>query len=139
MIAFCRIGYVLLFCSIFSIGCAPGGDPAASDPSVELNNKLQGDWNVTSFTHDGYEQMDYSISTLEMDFKKDGPTSGELKQSYVFVDGSTETETSRYEVKNEGQEVHINGKQFTADLDGDEITLEGTVNDAQMVIKADRN
>ena len=109
------------------------------DPREDANNKLQGDWEVTSYTEDGEEQMDFTVASWDMEFEKEDPFEGEFDWDIVYTGGGTEPISGEYEIEDEGTVIEINGIEYDLDLDGDDLEMAGRVNAVRIIIQAERD
>ncbi|MEL6276067.1 MAG: hypothetical protein AAFU03_13285 [Bacteroidota bacterium] len=110
-----------------------------TDPNESINNQLEGDWEVESFTIDGEERMNFTHNSFDMEFSKEGPASGEAQWNIIFTDGSTFNSEFDYEIENEGQEIDFDGDDFDIEIDGDDLELSGNVSGARWIIEAERD
>lgn len=117
------------------------------DPNEAINSALDGEWDVTSFREDGVEFMNSSITRFEIEFKKEGPTTGELVWTIFYSNPNVATIPwqGEYTVKNNGTEIDVEfdnvsiNTDFDIDLNGDELELDGNVNGYRWDIEADRD
>lgn len=108
------------------------------DPNEVTNNRLQGDWEVQSWTVDGVEQI-VTGSSFDMEFEKGDPTNGEFEW-----DLGTENFDGEYEIESNGNEIEFEfdaGGQFDMDIDidGDDLELDGRINNERWIIEAERD
>ena len=109
------------------------------DPNEDVNNKIQGDWEVESYTIDGVEQIQFTISRWDMEFTKQGPADGETEWDIVGGNGATSGGEFDYDIENAGTEIDIDGLEFDVDVDGDDLELSGNINGERWVIEAERD
>ena len=109
------------------------------NPNESINNQIEGDWDVTSFTLDGVEQMKFSITSFQMDFKKEYAEGGETDWLLIGTNGNTTELEGDYEIQNSGTEIDVDGDDLNLDLDGDELKLSGNIDGQRWEIEADRD
>lgn len=114
------------------------------DPREATNDRLVGDWDVTSFTIDGEEVL-IGGATFEMEYEKDNddPFEGEFEWDIVEQGASLRID-GEYEVDDAGDELSLSGDDidditFDMDLDGDDLELSGTVDGERWDIEAERD
>ena len=106
---------------------------------MTTNNRLEGDWEVTSFTMDGVEQI-LTGSTFDREFEKEDPDNGEFEWNF----GAEGVLRGDYEVESNGEELELDfegGGRINMDIeiDGDDLELDGLVNNERWVIEAERD
>ena len=109
------------------------------DPNEVTNRRLEGDWEVQSFTVDGVEQL-VTGASFDMEFEKQDPTNGDFEWNF----GAAGLFEGEYEIESNGEEVEFEfeaGGQFDMDIeiDGDDLELDGRVNNERWVIEAERD
>ena len=109
------------------------------DPREETNDRLVGDWDVTSLTQDGVELIGAGITSFEMEFEKEDPFEGETEWTIICSDGSTQRLGGDYEIEDEGRGIEIEGDDYDVSVDGDELEISGAVNGVRWDIEADRD
>ena len=109
------------------------------DPNVDVNNRLEGDWDVESFTVDGTEYMGSVVTSFEMEYEKQSDTEGEAQWTVIYSNGATERTEGDYEIQNSGQEIDFDNTDLEIEIDGDELTLEGILDGFRVEIEAERD
>ena len=109
------------------------------DPNVDVNNRLEGDWDVESFTVDGTEYMGSVVTSFEMEYEKQSDTEGEAQWTVIYSNGTTERTEGDYEIQNSGQEIDFDNTDLEIEIDGDELTLEGILDGFRVEIEAERD
>ena len=110
-----------------------------SDPNEDTNNQIQGEWDVKSWTLDGVEQMDFTVNTFEMDFKKESGIGGETDWLIIFTDGSTTRIDGDYEIQNDGREIDVDGDDLNIDIDRDNMDMSGNIDGRRWEIEAEKS
>jgi len=115
----------------------------------KLYNQLEGDWNVTSFEVEGFEQLQgggVEMFAIEFDDYDSADKEGDFSWKISYDDGSSESLSGTYEVDEEDKVVTFNfdnplsaSYDFDLDLDGDELSLEGNLDGSEFVIEAERD
>ena len=118
--------FSLLLCLFATLSFAACGDDD-TDPNEDVNNRLEGDWKVESFEARGVELMGNGVTSFDMEYDKQGPTTGEAEWTIIYSDGRTDRTEGDYEIENEGQEIDFDGDDFDIEIDGDDLELEGTI------------
>ena len=129
--------FALLFIAMGIL--ATTGCQEDEDPNEATNNRLDGDWEVESWTLDGTEVMNSLVVSFEMEFDKQGPTDGETEWTVIRNNGTTDRTEGDYQVENDGTEIDFDGTDFDIRIDGDELELEGIVNGVRWEIEAERD
>ena len=129
---------LLLLLILGSLSFATGCDED-EDPNVTTNNRLQGDWEVSSFTVDGVEQI-ITGSVFDMEFEREDPDNGEFEWNF----GPSGIFRGEYEIESNGEEIEFEfdaGGRFDmeVDIDGDDLELDGTVDNERWVIEAEKD
>lgn len=132
-----RLLFLLLLSSTFFVTSC--GDDDDLDPNEALNNRLEGEWDVTSWTIDGVETIPALINSFTMEFDKEDPNGGETDWTIIDRDGDTQRFRGDYEIENAGTEIDIDGDELDIEIDGDELELEGTFDGDNWRIRADRD
>ena len=109
------------------------------DPNVDINNRLEGDWEVESFRVDGVEFVPASINSFDMEFDKQGPMDGEFQWDLTSTNGNSQRFEGDYEIENSGTEIDLEGDEMDIEIDGDELRLEGTIDGEAWEIRAERD
>ena len=105
------------------------------DPNEDLNNRLEGEWDVQSFFLKGafsFEAIGNGFQSVTLEFEKQGPDDGEYEITYIYTNGTTDTEEGDYEIENDGTEISLMPRNSSADdeeydieIDGDDLEMEG--------------
>jgi hypothetical protein len=108
-------------------------------------NRLEGEWNVTSFIIDGDEEMDY-YDSFKMKFKEYDNNEGNIE--WVFTEsGDTQILDGIYEINDDADELEITFRDGSdafildadiEDIDKEEIELEGFLDGESFRIKAEK-
>ena len=109
------------------------------DPREEANNRLVGDWDVTSLTIDGVEQMQVFITSFEMEYEKTDPFEGEGEWTLIGANGNVARSDGDYEIEDGGDGIEFDGIDFDLDLDGDDVEFEGILDGERWIIQAERD
>lgn len=109
------------------------------DPNEDVNNRLNGDWDVESFRYDGQEQISYTINTFTMEFTKETATTGETQWTLFDVLGDVTSFAGDYEIIEEGQRIEFEGDELNIDIEGDFLTIEGNVDGIYWEIAAEKD
>lgn len=139
MLSILRLTIVLaLGSSVCLTGCSKDEDDVTVDPNIEITNSLDGEWGIESYTEDGVEYIGADITSSDWVFDKEGPTEGEVEATTIFSDGSTEREIMEFSVRNEGKEIRLEDADLDIEIDGDKLSMEGTMEGYRIIIKAER-
>ena len=130
-----RFSFLLLIAVLLTssscIGNLFGGDDDDDVPESErVNDRLQGEWEVTSWRLNGQEVIRRGVSEFIMDFEKDEFDDGEVEWDIDFTDPSTQDQRIdlSYLISEDGEEITIDGDTYEIDFDGnDEFELDGNV------------
>ena len=128
---------LLALAGVCTLGTACDDDDV--DPREDANNRLQGDWEVTSYTEDGEEQLDFTIAAFDMEFEKEDPFEGEFDWDVVYTNGAQDPIRGEYEIEDNGTVIEINGIEYDLELDGDDLEMAGRVNAVRIIIQAERD
>lgn len=109
------------------------------DPREEANNRLEGDWDVTSWTLDGSEAIGFTVTSFEMEYDKEDAFDGEAEWTILAADGRTTRVSGDYEIEDEGRGIEVDGDDFDLEIDGDRLEISGAVNGVRWDIEADRD
>jgi hypothetical protein len=114
-----------------------------------LADKLEGDWNVKSFTQSGSESIGVDINTFDMEYEEydADDREGDFSWDVRYSDGSSEVISGTYEVDIDDEELELQvlsggitiTLNFDVDLDDDDLELSGNLNGNAVVIKAERD
>jgi hypothetical protein len=115
-----------------------------------LADKLEGEWNVKSYTGDGVEYISPSdITSFDMEYEEydADDREGDFSWDVRYSDGSSEVISGTYEVDIDDEELELkitnSGLTFTVvldiDLDGDDLELSGNIDGEATVFKAERD
>ena len=129
-----------------NVACSKDDDAASpvvnvepTDPRAELNDELDGDWDVESWTVDGVEFIGSFVTSFEMEFEKQDDFDGEADWRIIYGDGGSDRLKGDYEVENGGREIDFDNIDIDVDMDGDEMTLEMTYDGMRWIIQAERD
>ena len=147
-----RIFYAFSILSIIWMASWSTGCKEEVDPNEEVNNRLEGDWEVRSFqasSNGSAEFMGNVFQRVELEFEKTGPAAGEYTFTFVDVNGNTTVSRGDYELQNSGGELNLepdNGSQdeeYDIEFDGDDMELDGFFDygggSTRAVIEAERS
>lgn len=109
------------------------------DPREEANNRLQGDWDVTSFTRDGVEFIGAGISVYEIEFEKSDAFEGEAEENIIYSSGESERFDLDYEIEDDGNAIEYGDNDLDLEVDGDDLTMSGNVDGFRFEIEAERD
>lgn len=121
--------------------------PATGCKKWKASRRLDGTWNISSFTIDGEEMIGSSafFASVKMKFTKDDKTSGDVETTTVsssVFGGSTDITNATY-VCNDDEIVYTytsgDTETYDMDLDKDEMTLSGNIDGDAVVIKGDKD
>jgi hypothetical protein len=130
---------LLIFVALSLVSC---------DPAVRIAKKLEGNWDVTSYTEDGVEFMTVDINTFKIEFEEYADDEGDFSWTLIDTGGASIILDGTYEMKKDGDEMDItfksgalNGTSSTLDVDlnEDELGLSGNINGFLIKIEADRD
>ncbi|TAE51418.1 MAG: hypothetical protein EAZ89_10160 [Bacteroidetes bacterium] len=130
---------LLIFVALTLVSC---------DPAVRIAKKLEGNWDVTSYTEDGVEFMTVDINTFKIEFEEYADDEGDFSWTLIDTGGASIILDGTYEMKKDGDEMDItfksgalNGTSSTLDVDlnEDELGLSGNINGFLIKIEADRD
>ncbi len=129
---------LLILAALLAFGQACDKD---ADPREEANNRLNGDWEVTSLTINGVEVIPTTYASFDMEYKKEDPFSGTAEWTLITASsGQTEKAKGDYEVQADGREIDFEGDDLDLEFrDDDRIELDGVVNGRGWKIKAKRD
>lgn len=124
--------------AVLAVGQACSKD---EDPREATNNRLNGDWEVTSLTINGTEVVPTTISSFEMEFNKEDAYDGNTEWTLISANsGQTQKIKGDYEVQSEGREIDFDGDDLDVEFrDGDRLELDGVINGQGWKIKAKRD
>ena len=123
------------------------------DPNEALNNRLEGQWEVSSFlgrSTIGVEFMGSLYSNYEMEFEKQGPDEGEYEFTRFYVDGTSDRIEGDYEIENNGTELvlmptnaDLQDEEYDIEIDGDDLELDGVFqvdgSSVRVIVEAERD
>lgn len=116
------------FVALISLSCEKEDDPS---PDEAINNQIQGEWEVNSYTEDGTEMIEYTVSSMEMDFASDGAVTGRCKWDIVYYNGTVEKLSFDYLIKDGGKTIELEGDdsdyEFDLELSGTKLELAGNI------------
>lgn len=130
-----RFFHFLLICAaLLTFAC---GDDE-TNPNEDLNNRLEGDWEVESFIGIGgsgsVELIGNSYSSINLDFEKQGPADGEYVFTFISTPnfgGSTAVVRGDYEIENNGTEITLmpddnsGDEEYDIEIDDDDLEMDG--------------
>ena len=104
------------------------------DPNEDMNNRLEGDWEVRSFVASGNGSLEFMgnvFQRVDLEFDKTGPTIGDYEFTYVDVNGNTSIDRGDYEIQNSGEELTLESdgasedEEYLITIDGNDLELDG--------------
>ncbi len=125
------------FASVLSIGllfssCKKEATPAPTTPTATVdaneakNNAISsGSWTVTSYTENGTERMQSALNSFTMTFKKEDKNNGNTTWALIDLTGGAQNITGKYEVRNNGTEIDMEGDILGFTVSGSSLTIEG--------------
>ena len=132
------LGLILLF--------LPGLVSCKKDKNDEpaLRDQIVGEWEITSFTVDGLELMDFALNSSVLEFGTADGSKGDYQWSFNYIDGTSTNTDGDYEVDEDSEEVIFDGKtqsemRYDLDLDGDELEMSGIVDGSRYELKLQRD
>jgi len=93
------------------------------DHNQDVNNQLNGLWDVTSFKSNGVEQMQTIVATFQMEYLKETDSKGTTEWIIVSVLGDTDEHTGEYEITDDGGKLKLAGDEFDVEINNDLLTL----------------
>lgn len=113
------------------------GSTTVTDANETTNNKINGNWKVTSLTIDGIETMGKIFQQVKMEYQKQDKTNGFLDLLLIDVTGSTTVGGGNYEIRNKGTEVALSsGEFYTISFNGNKMSMTGNNNGEKWVFEA---
>jgi hypothetical protein len=109
-------------------------------------NRLEGDWDVTSFIIDGDEEMEY-YDSFEMEFSEYDDNEGDVQWLFTEKSGDAVILDGTYEINDAADELEVIFRVGSdvlildaeiGKIDREEITLEGFLDGGAFRIKADK-
>ena len=126
---------LLAFLMIGLVACEKDEDLS---PNEVTNNRIQGEWNVSSWTIDGVEEIVPGFA-MDMSFTKTGEANGTTE--WRFFDGPVLDELIEfsYEIVNDGQRIDFGGGDIMSlDVSGDFLQLEGNIDGYRWELEAEK-
>lgn len=117
---------------------------SSCNPETVLAKNLEGDWDVTSYTVDGEEFMNFLITRFDMEFEEYDGDEGDFNFTVLYESGATESLSGEYELNSDGDEIDLTYSDGTVEmwdieLDGDDLEIETNINGSLVILKADRD
>lgn len=116
------------------------------DVDLKTARNLEGDWEVTSFTQDGTEAMQFVINSASLEFEEydKGNDEGDFTFSFIYTDGSTVNLTGEYLVDEDGSNLELTYntgvvENWDLDLEKDNLEISSVLDGVNYIIKADRD
>ena len=133
---------LLALAGVCTLGTACDDDDV--DPNEDIKNRLQGDWEVESYTLDGVEIIGAGVARYDIEFEKTDPFEGDFDQEIILSNGGTAPGRGEYEVRDNGSELRFEydggGRDdYNIDLDGDDLTLTANIDGVNEIIRAERD
>jgi hypothetical protein len=113
------------------------------DKDPTLAERLVGTWDVTSFTVDGVELVNFVMQTFTMRYNEVQGGEGAFRWTIVYVDGSTEVTNGFFSVNEENESIRLeaDGEVIRLDIDlrnNNSVVLSGNVDGESVVLRATR-
>lgn len=117
---------------------------SSCNPETVLAKNLEGDWELTSYTVDGEEFMNFLIIRFDLEFEEYDGDEGDFTFTVLYESGVTESLSGEYELNSEGDEIDLTYTDGTiemwdVELEGDDLELEANLNGSLFILKADRD
>lgn len=122
------------------------------DPNEETNNRLDGDWEVTSFVGQGAvtsELLGNGINSVDLRFEKQDAFDGEYRFDFVFDNGVADVIRGDYEIENSGREIVLmpadnsTDEEYDIEINGDDLEMDGLFDfdgsATRVIIEAERD
>lgn len=132
---------IVLFLAVLSglAGCKKDDDtkPAPQEESVA------GQWTVKSFTIDNVEALGLVIAGSDLEFDKRDGASGRFTWNITYADNSQDIVTGDFVLSDGDKKITLqsgDGEQLTLnlDIDGNRMTISGSMDEGEVVVKAAR-
>ena len=137
--SFTRIAlWTVVLCPLMVVGCKDDD----TSPGEDTNNRLEGEWNVISFTQDGVELVGAAANfqSVTYEFEKESALGGEVESTFLLNSGQTSLDEEDYELNEDGDELSLDdGEQYDIDVDDDDLELEGNIGGFAVRIRAERH
>lgn len=127
------LNWIAALCAVVLLGSCDNSSP---DPNEEMNNKIQGEWDVDSFTQDGVEAVGYFYTSFEMEFKAESSVEGETEWTRIKADGTIVKEKTGYKISNDGQTIKIDDSNLNILFRGNILVLSGNIDGFRVEIEA---
>lgn len=117
---------------------------SSCNPETILAKNLEGDWEVTSYTADGEEFINFFITRFDMEFEEYDGDEGDFNFTVLYDTGETESLSGEYSLNADGDEIDLNYTDGTIemwdiDLEGDDLEMDLNLNGVLLILKADRD
>jgi len=125
---------VLLLSTMLSYSCSK---EEKKDANEVTNDKLQNTtWIVRSFTADGVEVMKVLYNSMDITFTKEDKFNGSTRWKIINTLGQASNIDGKYNIKNQGKEIDVSGDLFDITVDGQRLSLFGSVDGEKWIIDA---
>lgn len=111
-------------------------------------NRLEGDWNVTSFIVDNEELMGDYYTSFSMEYEEADDSEGDVTWTFKDIFQDTELLLGEYEINDDADEMEITFRDgsdvfiLNADIDNidkEDLKLEGFLDGDSFTIRADKD
>ncbi|MBK7409503.1 MAG: hypothetical protein IPL49_01905 [Saprospirales bacterium] len=115
------------------------------DADIRFANRLEGEWEVKSFTEDGVEMMQFDFNRIQLEFEKYSKGEGDFTFTYTFYDGDIISDFGEYTVDEKGTNLELTYapnsyvENWDMDIQKDELTMESVIDQYKYIIKAERD
>lgn len=125
---------VLLLSTMLSYSCSKD---EKKDANEVTNDKLQNTtWIVRSFTADGVEVMKVLYNSMDITFTKEDKFNGSTRWKIINTLGQASNLDGKYTIRNQGKEIDVSGDLFDITVDGQRLSLSGSVDGEKWIIDA---
>ncbi len=141
ILKFILSSFLLISVSMLTISCgddSPMVPVEEVDENVRANDKIEGEWRVTSLRIDGTEYIGWLFQKVTMEFDPDkDAASGETTWEYIDDDGSVSIEDFTYVIKNDGEDIVLEGSSFDLKVTSSSLEMEGNLDGYYYEIRAE--
>jgi len=104
---------------------------------------LAGQWTVKSFTIDNVEALGLVIAGSDFEFDRRDSASGRFTWNITYADNSQDIVTGDFTLSDGDKKITLqsgDGEQLilNLDIDGNHLTISGSMDEGEVVVKADR-
>ena len=127
---------------LFMLFAVLGLFTACTEEEPTLSERLDGEWDVESFTVDGVEFMQTTVTSFELEFDDEGEDQGDTKWTIIFFDGSTQVIEGEFEINDGGKELRLSDNtgynDFDMEMSGEDLELTGIIAGERWEIEAEK-